>query len=279
MFSAIGRYIRAFGYLITGRIDSARKVLSANPHVIQATYDRIVTEKTTQIGQYKDAVVQMIAQQEKKVATLKNLTAETNKLEQLKQGAAAKAKSVVDKLKGKGVDMETIKQNEDYKNCLSAYNDFSSTLTEKSERIAELENDIKQLGDNIGGHKVQLTNLLRDLDKLREEAAATVADMLTAKEEENIADMVAGISTERFSKELQDMRDLRQQSKAKARISREIAGTDSKKQEADFMEYAKAGVNTDEFDKLIGLAGAADKAEKDDDAPVQQQEKSRLPEA
>ena len=49
-------------------------------------------------------------------------------------------------------------------------------------------------------------------------------------------------------------------------------------QEADFMEYAKAGVNTDEFDRLIGLAGAADKAEKAEEAPAQQQEKSRLPE-
>ncbi|MGE0608389.1 MAG: hypothetical protein AB7O62_14935 [Pirellulales bacterium] len=279
MFSAIGRYFRAFGYLITGRIDSARKTLSANPHVIAATFDRIVQEKTTQIGQYKDAVAQMIAQQEKKVATLKKLTEEANRLEQLKQGAAAKAKSVVDKLKGQGVDMETIKQNEDYKNCLAAYNDFSSTLREKTDRISELESDIKQLGENISGHKVQLTGLLRDLDKLREESAATVADMLTAKEEENIADMVAGISNERFSKELQDMRDLRAQSKAKARISREIAGTDTKKQEADFMEYAKAGVNTDEFDKLIGLASEADKAAQAEESPSQQQEKSRLPES
>lgn len=277
MFSAIGRYVRAFGYLITGRIDSARKELSRNPYVIQATFDKIVEEKAKQIGHYKDAVAQMIAQQEKKVATLKKLTDEVNKLEQLKQGAAAKAKSVVDKLKGQGIDGEAVKKNEDYKTCLAAYNDFSSTLQEKTARIAELENDIKTLGENIGGHKVQLQSLLRELDKLREEAAATVADVLTSKEEENIADMVAGISNERFSKELQDMRDLRQQSKAKARISREIAGTDTKKQEADFLEYAKAGANADEFDRLIGLAGAADKASQAEEAPAQA-EKSKLPE-
>lgn len=277
MFSAIGRYTRAFFYLITGRIDSARKELSKNPYVIQATFDKIVEEKAKQIGHYKDAVAQMIAQQEKKVATLKKLSDEVNKLEQLKQGAAAKAKSVVDKLKGQAIDGDSVKKNEDYKTCLAAFNDFSSTLLEKTARITELETDIKTLGENIGGHKVQLQSLLRELDKLREEAAATVADVLTSKEEENIADMVAGISNERFSKELQDMRDLRQQSKARARVSREMAGTDTKKQEADFLEYAKAGVNTDEFDRLIGLAGAADKASKAEEAPAQQ-EKSKLPE-
>jgi chromosome segregation ATPase len=278
VFSALGRYVRAFGYLITGRIDSARKELSRNPYVIQATYDRIVSEKTTSIQQYKDAVASMIAQQEKKLATLKKLTEETNRLEQLKEGAAAKAKLTVDKLKATGADMEAIKHNEDYMKCLAAFNDFTSTLAEKNARIAELEADIRQLSDNIGGHKIQMTQLLRDLDKLKEEAAATVADMLTAKEEESIANMVAGISEDRYSKELQDMRDLRQQSKAKARISREMAGTDARRQESEFLEYARTGVATDEFDRLIGLAGAADKQAESPAAQPEVQEKSRLPE-
>jgi len=276
VFSAIGRYFRAFGYLITGRIDAARKVLSANPHVIQATFERVIQEKTTRIQHYKNAVAQMIAQQEKKSATLKTLTNEVLRLDQLKEGAAAKAKSVVEKLQAAGADMEGIKKNEEYQKCLAAFNDFSSTLAEKNDRIAELEADVRQLGDNISGHKVQLQQLLRDLDGLREEASATVADMITAKEEQNIADMVAGISEERFSKELQDMRDLRQTSKAKARISREMAGTDTKRQESEFLEYARKGVATDEFDRLIGLAGAADRQA--ETATPESDEKSRLPE-
>ena len=65
MFRAIGRYLRAFGYLITGRIDAARQELSRNPYVVQATFDRIIQEKRNRIQQYKDAVSRMIAQQEK----------------------------------------------------------------------------------------------------------------------------------------------------------------------------------------------------------------------
>ena len=258
MFAAIGRYFRALGYLLTGRIDAARKALSKDPHVIQATFDKVIEEKTKRIHQYKDAVAGMIAQQEKKISTVRKLTDEVNRLEQLKEGAAAKARSVVEDLKAKGLPMEEIKQDEDYRRCLSAFNDFNSTLAEKSDHITELEGDIEQIGTNIGSHKVQLQELLREIDKLKEEASATVADVITAQEEEKIADVLSGVSEERFSKDLQDLRELRQKTKAKARISREMAGTDTRRQEAEFLDFARKDVASDEFDELIGLAEGKD---------------------
>lgn len=276
MVGALGRYLRALGYLFTGRIDSARKELSANPYVIQATFDRVIEEKKARIQQYKDAVARLIAQQEKKMASVRTLTGDVNQLEQLKQGAAAKARQIVVQLKARGLTEEQIKHDEEYLRCMTAFNDFTSTEKEKSARIAELEADVNNLGENITGHKVQLQQLMRDLDKLKEESAATVADVITAKEEKEIADMISGISTDRSSKELEELRDLRGSMKANARISREVAGTDSKRQEAEFMEYARTSVATSEFDKLIGLAGDADKGES---AAPQRQGEAKLPEA
>ncbi len=276
MFSAVGRYLRALGYLVTGRIDSARKELSANPYVIQATFDRVIEEKKARIQQYKDAVARLIAQQEKKMAGVRTLSNDVNQLEQLKQGAAAKARQVVAQLKARGLSEEQIKHDEEYLRCMTAFNDFTSTEKEKSERIAELEADVNNLGENISGHKVQLQQLMRDLDKLKEESAATVADVITAKEEKEIADMISGISTDRSSKELEELRDLRGTMKANARISREVAGTDTKRQEAEFMEYARTSVATSEFDKLIGLAGDADKGES---AAPERAVDAKLPEA
>ena len=46
MFRAIGRYFRALGYLVTGRIDKARQTLMANPNVMRATYDQVIHDKT-----------------------------------------------------------------------------------------------------------------------------------------------------------------------------------------------------------------------------------------
>lgn len=277
MFAALGKIVRSIGYLFTGKIDNKRRELSKNPHVIQATYDRIVSEKKARLQQYKDAVARMITQEETKLAKLRALTEEVNRLEKLKEGAAAKAKMVVAQLKGQGVGMEQIKANEEYLKCLAAFNDFNSTLAEKQDHIAELERDVQEIGTNVRNHKVQLQQLLREIDKIKEEASATVADVITAKEEEQIADLLSGISDDRTSKELEEMRDVRAQTKAQARVSREMAGTDTAAQEREFLEYARTGVSTDEFDQLIGLAGESEAAP-ESAAPARRESDVKLPE-
>src|SRR6266545_4369620 len=126
MIGAIGRWIKAVGYLLTGRIDSVRKALDQSPHVVRAKYDTIIRDKVNQIQTYKQAVAGLIAQQENKMAKVKTLSEETGNLERLKAGALAKAKQVVDQLTRAGRTKEEIQANEDYKKCLAAYNDFSS---------------------------------------------------------------------------------------------------------------------------------------------------------
>ncbi|MCP4645450.1 MAG: hypothetical protein GY851_33715 [bacterium] len=276
MFRALGRWIKAVGYLMTGQIDAARRTLDTNPHVVRAKYDQIIREKTSRIHHYKQAVAGLIAQQETKVGKIRSLSEEVDKLERLRAGALAKAKMSVEKLQASGKTMDAIKTDEDYKRCLAAYNDFSSTLAEKQERIAELERDIEGYRERIGDHKVQLQSLLRDLDKLRSEAADAVADMITAKEEKEIADTISGIAKDGTAEELQRMRQLRQEVKAEARISKELAGTDSRAQEAEFLEFARQSAGSDEFDELIGLAHTA--GQETPDADVGDSEKSSLPE-
>ena len=279
MFRAIGKYFRALGYLVTGRIDKARKTLSTNPHVVQATYDRVVREKKARIQQYKDAVAKMIAQQEKKAHKLKTLTDDVNKLSRLKEGAAAKARILVKKLQAEGQDMEQIKNNPDYLKCMTAFNDFTSTEKEKSAYIGDLEADVAEIGGSIENHKVQLQSLLREIENIKAESSQAVADMITAKEEEEIADMISGISKDRTNEELAELRELRQETKARARVARELAGTDTQAQEADFLEYARTSETSDEFDALIGLAGEKDEAAASDTSEFDQAVQSpKLPE-
>jgi len=257
MIGAFGRWLKAFGYLITGQLDAARRTLDTNPHVVRAKYDEIVREKTGRIQHYKQAVAQVIAQQEKKMAKVKALTDEVRNLERLKAGALAKAKERVAALGGKS--KEEVQRDGDYQKCLAAYNDFSSTLAEKQEHIGELENDINEYGTRINEHKVQLQHLARELDKIKSEAADAVADFITAREEREIADALSGIGEDGAAQELQRMRDLRHEVKAEARISKEMAGTDTRAQEAEFLEYARASSANDEFDALVGLGGATEK--------------------
>jgi len=253
MFRAIGRWFKAVLYLVTGRLDAARRVLDTDPHVVRAKYDEIARDKTSRIQQYKQAGSALIAQQDKKTAKVKDLSKEMEKLERLKAGALAMAKERVKTLQEQGASKEAIQKDEDYLKCNSAYNDFSSTLSEKQVRIDELEVDINGYGVRIKEHKIQLQELLRDLEKIRSEAADAVADMITAKQEKEIADTIAGIAEDGTAEELQRMRELRQEVKAEARISKELAGSESKAQEAEFLEYARTTTSSSEFDSLIGL--------------------------
>ena len=273
MFSAIGRYFRAIGYLATGRIDAARRAVSTDPAAIRATFDHVIRDKTRRINEYKDAIAKLIVQHEEKLRKVRQQTEEVNRLEQLQQGAAAKARQVVQQMQASGRNLDEIKASEDYKKCLAAYNDFAAKAPEKQTRISEYEADVERLDEQIRSHKLQLQEMLREIDTLREEQATTVAEVITAKEEEEINTMLAGISTDRSSRELQEMRQLREQVKAQARVSREMAGTDTKAQEAEFLKYATDTQHADEFDRLIGLAGEADR-----EANEPMQREPRLPE-
>ena len=161
------------------------------------------------------------------------------------------AKKVVERHNG---DTEAVKNDPEYIKCQAAFKDFSSTLSEKEDRCRELEQEINEIAKGIAGHKTQLEGLLRDLDKLRHEKHEAVADLITAKEEKEIADLISGISKDRTSEELQELRDIRHQARATARVSREMAGTDTARSEAEFLEYASKTAATDEFDRLIGLS-------------------------
>ncbi|HBF03108.1 MAG TPA: hypothetical protein DDW77_08085 [Verrucomicrobiales bacterium] len=277
MFKAIGRWIKAVGYLLTGQIDSARRVLDTNPHVIKAKYDAIVEDKIERIHQYKQAVAGLIAQEEKKLTKIKQLTSEVENLERLKAGALAKAKQTVEQLKATGISEEAIHDDENYKKCLTAYKDFNSTLSEKQERISELEADIEGYKNNISDHKIQLQQLLRDVEKVKAEAADTVADVITAKQEKELAETFAGIAKDGTAEELQNLREMRQELKAEAKITKELAGTDTKSQEAEFLEYARQSESTSEFDALIGLASEAP-APKETNKEKEDKDSSALPE-
>ena len=269
MFKAIWRYFRALGYLVTGRIDAARMTLSSNPAVIQATFDHIIAEKRKRIQQYKDAVGGMIAQEEKKRVELKRQTGEVQRLSKLKDGAAAMARKVVQR---HGGSIEAVKQDAEYLKCQAAFKDFSSTLEEKESRCAELEQDIETIQKSVAGHKVQLESLLRDFEKIKHEKHETVADMITSKEEKELSDMIAGISQDRTSQELEEMRELRHKAKATARVSRELAGTDAKRSEEEFLAYAEKSTADTEFDALIGLS------QKPEEEKARPEDKTKIPE-
>lgn len=259
MFRAIARWFRSLGHVMSGRVDASRRSMDTDPHAIRSKYDEVLREKTQRIQQYKEAVAGLIAQQEQKTTKAKDLVEEAKRLEDLKAGALAKAQSTVASLQQSGADKDAIHGNSDYQQCLAAYNDFSATLKEREGRLQELENDVEDYGKRIDEHRLQLKELVAEIDKIKAERSEAVAEVISAKQEKELNDALSGLNTEGSTDDkLAELRQVRQELRAEARVSKELSGTDSKAKEAEFLEYAKKTAGQSEFDKLIGLAAAAD---------------------
>lgn len=254
MFGALFRWVKAIGYLLTGRLDSARAALDADPHVIRAKYDDIVKAKKQRLDDYKNAVGAVVAQQEKKKSRLEILTKEITELERLKAGALAVARQRVEELQKSSAAPEAIKQDPQYIQYQARYSDFSSTLAEKEKQAQELEADIQEFGKQVATHELALKRLQAEIQQLKGEAADTVADIISAREEKDLHDMIAGISTDSTSKELESLRDLRNKAKADVAVSQRLSGADLELEKAQFLEAAESQVSSSEFDRLVGLS-------------------------
>ena len=251
MANGITRFFKAIWYTLTGKAHESADRMMENPEAVRGAYEDIINDKKGNIQRYKQAIGQLIALVEQKRSAVKNLTDEVERLEELKAGAIAKAQQTAAQLQGEGLAQEEIKVHSEYTRCVTAYQDFNSNLTEKTGRITELENEIEGAQADIESHKVQITNLHRDLDKIKSEQSEAVADLITAREQEEISDMLSGISMDGTSAELTRMREIREKAKARSSVAQELAGTDSKSEEEEFLTAARSSATNNEFDALI----------------------------
>ena len=277
MANGFTRFFKAIWYTLTGRAHEQADRLMENPEAVRGAYEDIIRDKQGNIQRYKQAIGQLIALVEQKKNSLKRLTDDIEKLEKMKAGAIAKAKSTAADLQQAGTPDEEIKQHPDYVRCVTSYNDFHSTLEEKNARVAELEQDVERAQGDIESHKLQITGLHKDLDKIKTEQSEAVADLITAREQEDIADMLSGISTDGTSAELSRMREIREKAKGRAVVAQELAGTDSRAEEEEFLAAARTTSATDEFDSLIFGAQQTDTPAQTDEATSESQSDSELP--
>lgn len=251
MANGFTRFFKAIWYTLTGRAHESADRMMENPEAVRGAYEDIIKDKKGNIQRYKQAIGQLIALVEQKKTTVKNLTDEVDRLEELKAGAIAKAQQTAADLQGEGMTPEQVKQAPEYIRCVTAYKDFNSNLHEKTSRITELENEIEGAQADIESHKLQITRLHRDLDNIKSEQSEAVADLITAREQEEIADMLSGISMDGTSAELTRMREIREKAKGRSKVAQELAGTDSQGEEEEFLAAARTSATSDEFDALI----------------------------
>jgi hypothetical protein len=238
---------------MTGQVDTARKTLDANPHVMNAKYDEMIRQMGLKIRQYVDAASKVSAHLAKKRAAFEANEKEIAKLEQLRSGAVNIAKKVAENLTAQGKDPGT---DTEYTQHRAAFNDFSSTLGEKMKNRKELEDAIKAAEDTNKNNLFTLKNLQRDFENLKKEQGEMVGRMIGSAAERELNESIAGLSsdTNNIASERQRMREMVMESEAAAQITGKIAGTDAHRAEEEYLDASVRLASNNEFDQLIGIA-------------------------
>lgn len=269
MFKAVRRFLRAIGHMLTGQIDSSTKGLNENPHVVRARYDELIEKKRASILQVRNAVAGLIRNVERKRTELKNTNEEIEKKNRLMNGAKAMAAKLA-----KGKSREESQANAEFVKCMKAYQDFSSSLELLNQRKDSLEQDVAQTEKDAKGYEIQLQSLHRELQDFVDERERSVADVAMARETRAASEAIAGIANDGTADDLRRLRESVSQAKAESQVTSRLAGTDTARQEAEFIEMAGGMEAESEFmDDIFGAEAKPVEA-----APVKTAQKDALPE-
>ncbi len=250
MFKALGRLFRAIGHALTGKLDASTKGLNENPVVVRARYDEIIEKKRESILQVRNAVAGLIRNIERKRTELKNTNEEIEKKQRLMNGAKAMASKVA-----QGKSREEAQADPEFVKCMRAYQDFKSSLELLQQRKEGLEADVAQTEKDSKGYEIQLQSLHREMQDLLDERERSVADVAMARETRAANEALSGIANDGTADDMRRLRESVAQAKAEAQVTSRLAGTDTARQEAEFMELAGSMEAESEFmDDIFGEA-------------------------
>jgi len=276
MFKAIARYMKAVFALLTGGVNSMRESLNQNKHVIAATFDEIADDQISAVNTMQEVVSQMLAAKERKVSKIEELSKRIKENGEIRDGA----KIMVMELKEK-FDLTTpegqaaLKNTSEYKEAASAYENLSKEIEDDENTLAELELAVEEDEQQLSNRLVQLGEMKDQIEKIKREKRETIADVEASKQEIEINNLINGISESATGSRLQELRELRQNVKAKVKITRTLAGTETKTRKAEFKKFVQKAKANSEFDELLGLGKTVSSQEEVNET---EKETTKLPE-
>ena len=232
IFRSIGRVFRVGA----GRIENASDAsLAQSPDAIKATF-RMTKDKW--IKEYKEleaGVAQIVLIREQRATELEKILEKMEKLEERMEGALAMAMKEPDKQEVHG----------------EAYARFQKEHAEADARADELRKEVETLSARSEEYKSQLTRFERDIRDLDEQQAQAIADIVSSQSVIRLNDKLKGFSQDRFSKDIQAIDQVRERLKAQAKLSTEMAGVSSEKQDSDYEMAGKSSAGETDFLKKL----------------------------
>ena len=247
------KWFRALGLLFTGRFKKAYQALMENEYVMEATYDASIEKGKGRVVAMSEAIGGLVRLREDKVTLVNTKSQEYQRLQQVKAGALAKAKDRAALLQGQGKSPDQIKADAEYLRCQGAYNSADVDAKKLDSDIKALEGDIAERSKVINAKKLDLQRAKKQQDDLKSEKHEAIAEVLSAKQEEEVARQLAGLENDTTDTDLAAAREARKQAKSRSKVMSELAGTDHQSNQDEFASYATVAQSHNEFDNLIGL--------------------------
>jgi len=257
--SAIGRAFSRIWYYISFRFLSATESIERNPQIAGMRFDDVIREKAAAAERIKNAVGDLMANQELLKLKLKDIRTGQGGIRELtddKEGAFALAGERKNALKGKKATDDQILQDGEFMQLMAAYNDASTTLAEREARASDLGEHIGSLQTSIDQYVVQAQELKREVERLRSERYELVASMELAQQFDQINSVLAGISTAGADERLAELRRVRAEAEGRAKASERIAGVDVTVQRQKLREAARKHVTNNELLRRLGMKRA-----------------------
>lgn len=201
MANSITRYFKGIGYALIGRAHLQTDKLSEHPEAVRGVYEDIIRAKQANIQRYKQPIGQLAALVARNKNLLKSLTNDIVELENKKADVTQKMETIAAELREAGTPEEEIGQHPEYVRYVSANDDFDYILKKKDLRVAKLERDIKRAQADIEHHKRQLISLQHDLDEIKTEQSEAIEDIIDAREQEEIDNILSDISKDDTSED------------------------------------------------------------------------------
>lgn len=256
MFKAIARLFATVGYIFTGNIDALRKSWSKSPAAIRAKGDSIVQKKKARAMDLEGAITGLVRQRNQKKNIVAQKTEEIVKLQTRKKGALAECQRIASH---KNLSEEQAAQDPEYIEAINAYKTYLGQESEKNADINRAQADFNRLQDQVTVNQTSLANINREIEKAKEMVEGTIADVISAEEQNRINRALSGMSGDDSQRELDELREMRENAVASVEVTGTLAGTQTSSLDA---KYEAAGIGAGVVDEFAGLIKFAKKAEK-----------------
>lgn len=245
------RYLKALWYMVTGRVEKARRAMLENEHVMSMTYDKSIDKINERIATTRDSITELVRIEQTLISQVKSLGERMTRLSNVKDGAQVAMQRRIDELKNKGMTKEQIIVDAEFIKHQAAYNDASSTLAEVTSQYDEKNADVMNRTKQIAVYKTELQKMQRSRESLGIEKEEARADVAIAKSSEAIDAQLAGLSTDAVDTDLREAREARQRAKARATVTADLIGSDAKVIEDEYLKFASQTQASSELDNIL----------------------------